>query len=261
MLLRAGPHWHRRALPPRGDGPGSAPKNNSTHANAGPGRPADRSKLSPKERCDTTPRRGLKRARNSGCPVSTALRTAAEAAPLPPVSGCSERALRVVLCRIAQLAQQDGSLRYGLRVSKLSTLVLYSPATVKRAQAGLVDAGFLERVRVGGGRVSTRWRLRLEALGLRSPEPSRPVDNRPSGPAPRAGTSPGMGRQTARREPGQGHPQGSFSGMIDRSPFHDPQTKDCTHGANGPTYCAFCRRGTEPAEVQLTRVLSSRHRR
>jgi hypothetical protein len=194
--------------------------------------------------------------------MSAALRTAAESATLPTVPGCSDRAMRVVLCRTAQLAQQDGSLRYGLRVSKLATLVLYSPATVKRAQAALVEAGFLERVRVGGGRASTRWKLRLEALGIRSPETSRPVDNRPPGPNSRAGTSPGPSRQPVHPEPGQERPTGSSPRMHDDELPLNKQAHPCKHGEpRGRAYCALCRYGIEPRDViQLPRVLTRRRR-
>jgi hypothetical protein len=195
--------------------------------------------------------------------MSAALRTAAETALLPTVPGCSARAMRVVLCRTAQLAQQDGSLRYGLRVSKLATLVLYSPATVKRAQAALVEAGFLERVKVGGGRASTRWRVLTAALGIRPPENSRPVDNRPPGPNSRAGTSPGPSRLPVRREPGLERPTGSSPRMHDGELPLNKQAEPCKHGEpRGHTYCAFCRRGIEPRDVtQLPRVLTKRRRR
>jgi hypothetical protein len=195
--------------------------------------------------------------------MSAALRTAAEAATLPTVPGCSDRAMRVVLCRTAQLAQQDGSLRYGLRVSKLATLVHYSPATVKRAQAALVAAGFLERVQVGGGRASTRWRVLTAALGIRPTENCRPVDNRPPGPTPRAGTSPSLGRQPVRREPGQEHPPRFSSWMNDGELPLNKQAEPCKHGEpRGHAFCAFCRHGIEPRDVtQLPRVLTRRRRR
>jgi hypothetical protein len=193
--------------------------------------------------------------------MSAALRTAAETAALPTVPGCSDRVLRVVLCRIAQLAQQDGCLRYGLRVSKLATLVLYSPATVKRAQAALVAAGFLERVRVGGGRASTLWRLRVEALGIRTAETSRPVDNRPPGPSPRAGTSPGLSRQAVHPEPGQERPTRSSSRMNGSELLLTKQATPCKHGEPpGPVYCAFCRHKAEPGTRPTGRMLSRRNR-
>ena len=63
-------------------------------------------------------------------------------------------ALRM-MCRIAQ---NDGTMRYGLRASKLAALCEYSVATIHRAERYLVEHGFVERVQVGGGRASTRWR-------------------------------------------------------------------------------------------------------
>ena len=100
---------------------------------------------------------------------------------LPDEPGISPRAARMVLRVYAKIAQHDGSFRYGLRGSKVAALADYSLATVRRVQRYLVTHGFLEKVKVGGGRASTRWRIVLEKLGLRHstcppliPQPSPP---------------------------------------------------------------------------------------
>src|SRR5512142_85401 len=100
---------------------------------------------------------------------------------LPDEPGISPRAARMVLRVYAKIAQHDGSFRYGLRGSKIAALADYSLATIRRVQRYLVTHGFLEKVTVGGGRASTRWRIVLEKLGLRhgtcpplTPQPSPP---------------------------------------------------------------------------------------
>ena len=60
-------------------------------------------------------------------------------------------------------------MRYGLRASKLATLCEYSVATIHRAERYLVEHGYIERVRVGGGRSSTRWRVLVEKLAEAAP--------------------------------------------------------------------------------------------
>src|SRR3712207_7914956 len=44
----------------------------------------------------------------------------------------------------------------------------YSLSVVRRAQRYLVDHGYLERVVVGGGRSSTRWRIVVHKLDRKS---------------------------------------------------------------------------------------------
>src|SRR5512144_2386170 len=86
---------------------------------------------------------------------------------LPVEPGVSPRAVRTVLRVYCRIAQHDGTFRYGLRGSKVAALADYSLATVRRVQRYLVAHGFLEKVQVGGGRASTRWRIVLEKLGIR----------------------------------------------------------------------------------------------
>ena len=83
---------------------------------------------------------------------------------LPPEPGVSCRAVRSVFRMMAKIAQDSGEFRYGLRGSKLATLTDYSLSVVRRAQRYLVDHGYLERVVVGGGRSSTRWRIVVAKL-------------------------------------------------------------------------------------------------
>jgi hypothetical protein len=72
-----------------------------------------------------------------------------------------------MMCRIAQ---NDGAMRYGLRASKLAALCEYSIATIHRAERSLVEHGFVERVQVGGGRSSTRWRVVVDKLAELAPK-------------------------------------------------------------------------------------------
>lgn len=71
-----------------------------------------------------------------------------------------------VLRMMAKIANEAGQFRYGLRGSKLAALTEYSLSVIRRAQRYLVGHGFIERVQVGGGRASTRWRIVLHKLRL-----------------------------------------------------------------------------------------------
>src|SRR5512134_1001250 len=83
---------------------------------------------------------------------------------LPAEPGVSTRAVRAVLRMMAKIADGAGQFRYGLRGSKLAILTEYSLSVVRRAQRYLVEHGFVERVQVGGGRASTRWRILIHKL-------------------------------------------------------------------------------------------------
>ncbi len=107
------------------------------------------------------------------------LATLADATPLPRCSGVSTRAMRAALRMMCRIAQSDGTMRYGLRASKLATLCEYSVATIHRAERYLVEHGYVERVRVGGGRAATRWRVVVERLANFATTPPAA----PSGPA------------------------------------------------------------------------------
>jgi hypothetical protein len=117
------------------------------------------------------------------CVVSVYLATLADAAPLPRCPGVSTRALRSALRMMCRIAQNDGAMRYGLRASKLASLCEYSVATIHRAERSLVEHGFVERVQVGGGRSSTRWRVVVEKLAQFAPKPPDDTTT-PQPPAP-----------------------------------------------------------------------------
>ncbi len=104
------------------------------------------------------------------CVVSVYLATLADAAPLPRCPGVSTRALRASLRMMCRIAQSDGTMRYGLRASKLAKLCEYSMAALHRAERSLVEHGFVERVQVGGGRSSTRWRVAVDKLAQFAPK-------------------------------------------------------------------------------------------
>jgi hypothetical protein len=115
------------------------------------------------------------------CVMSVYLATLADTAPLPRCSGVSTRAMRAALRMMCRIAQNDGTMRYGLRASKLATLCEYSSSTIHRAERYLVEHGYVERVRVGGGRTSTHWRVVLDKL---TPFAATSPDTPPSSPAP-----------------------------------------------------------------------------
>ena len=105
--------------------------------------------------------------------VSVYLASLADAAPLPRCPGVSNRAMRSALRMMCRIAQNDGTMRYGLRASKLAQLCEYSVATIHRAERYLIEHGYIERVRQGGGRLSTRWRIvvdKLAPVGTKPPE-------------------------------------------------------------------------------------------
>src|SRR5512142_1180604 len=118
--------------------------------------------------------------------MTLALVTLVDDVDLSPTPGLSVRAARAVLRSMARVAGDDGEFRYGMRQSKVAALAEYSAATIKRAQRFLVERGLLERVAVGGGRRSTRWRICV--AGLR-PAPPAPPPAPPSSapPPPRSG--------------------------------------------------------------------------
>ena len=96
--------------------------------------------------------------------MTTALASHVDRLDLPAEPGISPRAIRSVLRMMAKIAQDSGEFRYGLRGSKLASLCEYSLSVVRRAQRYLIEHGYLERVVVGGGRSSTRWRIVVAKL-------------------------------------------------------------------------------------------------
>lgn len=78
--------------------------------------------------------------------------------------GVSPRAIRAILKMMSKIANDAGEFRYGLRGSKLASLTDYSLSVVRRAQKHLVDQGYIERLEVGGGRASTKWKIVVDKL-------------------------------------------------------------------------------------------------
>jgi len=131
--------------------------------------------------------------------VSAYLASLADVAPLPQCSGVSTRALRSALRMMCRIAQNDGTMRYGLRASKLAKLCEYSVATIHRAERYLVEHGYIERVRVGGGRSSTRWRVIVDKLREAAPAPAEeppPSPDTSEQPAPRPRRRPWFSHQS-----------------------------------------------------------------
>lgn len=112
--------------------------------------------------------------------VSVYLASLADAAPPPRCPGVSSRAMRSALRMMCRIAQNDGTIRYGLRASKLAELCEYSVATtIHQAECYLVEHGCIERVRKGGERLSTRWRIVVDKLAptdAKPPEPAQPPE-------------------------------------------------------------------------------------
>src|SRR5512135_3294529 len=104
------------------------------------------------------------RTHRCGVAMTAALASSVDTLDLPETDGVSTRAVRAVLRMMAKIANEAGQFRYGLRGSKLAALTEYSLSVIRRAQRYLVEHGFLERVQVGGGRASTRWRILIHKL-------------------------------------------------------------------------------------------------
>src|SRR5512135_1067461 len=104
------------------------------------------------------------RTHRCGVAMTAALASSVDTLDLPETDGVSTRAVRAVLRMMAKIANEAGQFRYGLRGSKLAALTEYSLSVIRRAQRYLVEHGFLERVQVGGGRASTRWRICFHRL-------------------------------------------------------------------------------------------------
>lgn len=96
--------------------------------------------------------------------MTTTLASHVDRLDLPPEAGVSPRAVRAVLRMMAKIANDAGEFRYGLRGSKLAGLTDYSLSVVRRAQRYLVAHGYVERLEVGGGRASTKWRIVVDKI-------------------------------------------------------------------------------------------------
>jgi hypothetical protein len=177
--------------------------------------------------------------------VTAALASHVDKLEIPPEPGISPRAVRSVFRMMAKIAQESGEFRYGLRGSKLATLCDYSLSVIRRAQRYLVDHGYLERVVVGGGRSSTRWRIVVAKL-----DPQL---------ASRHNSSAGETRQAGRPDTARER-RPWFSQKMDppapaRKSVTPPSLAElrsaslCHHGSNarrlpdGRPKCPLCRRG------------------
>jgi hypothetical protein len=177
--------------------------------------------------------------------VTAALASHVDRLDLPAEPGISPRAVRSVFRMMAKIAQDSGEFRYGLRGSKLATLTDYSLSVVRRAQRYLVDHGYLERVVVGGGRSSTRWRIVVAKLApqLASRHNSRPAETRQTGrPDTAQERRPWFSR---RMDPTAPAP----NAVTPPSMAELRSTSLCRHGGDsgllpdGQFKCPFCRRG------------------
>jgi len=183
--------------------------------------------------------------------VTAALASHVDRLELPAEPGISPRAVRSVLRMMAKIAQNSGEFRYGLRGSKLADLTDYSLSVVRRAQRYLVDHGYLERVAVGGGRLSTRWRVVVEKL---VPQP-----------ALRHNSSAVKTQQPERHDTAQDRRPWFFQKMDRPAPTPERPTLPalaelrsapvCDHGGdagrlpNGHPKCPLCRRGVPVRRV------------
>jgi hypothetical protein len=181
--------------------------------------------------------------------VTATLAKAARAIAVPDIPGISARAIRRVLTEMAQIAQIDGTFRYGLRGSKVAQLADFSLSVVRRAQRWLVEHGYLEKVEVGGGRKSTRWRIVLGQLveHLPTPHPGH-------APRPAAAQPPGGRDTTLERAPDVRRRSWPWSRPEPVVPsFPPPITDVCeAHGSAGGVLpdgitprCPSCRRYVE----------------
>jgi hypothetical protein len=84
---------------------------------------------------------------------------------LPTVAGVSPHAMQVVFIAMARWASDDttGHLdgQAGTATARTARL---SVSTTRRAQRALVDLGIAVKVKIGGGRLATTWRINVERL-------------------------------------------------------------------------------------------------
>src|SRR5512144_401252 len=177
--------------------------------------------------------------------MTATLASSVDTLDLPHAEGVSTRAVRAVLRMMAKIANEAGQFRYGIRGSKLATLTEYSLSVIRRAQRYLVEHGFLERVTVGGGRASTRWRIVVHKLR--------------SDPQTRHSSADSPAQQPEPQDTAQEHTPKLFHRMYrgsaeERSssppprPEGAPGSPQCVHGddpgrlRSGLPRCPLCRR-------------------
>jgi hypothetical protein len=175
--------------------------------------------------------------------MTVALANNVDRLTLPAESGVSPRAVRTVFRMMAKIANDAGEFRYGLRGSKLAALTDYSLSVVRRAQRYLVEHGYIERVQLGGGRASTRWRIVVDKI-------SSALTSRHSSGPPEA-------RQPEREDTAQARSPKSFPEMNRGTPAQqrkaNPRLQEilnvpvCEHGGlagllpDGRHRCPQCR--------------------
>lgn len=173
--------------------------------------------------------------------MTAALASCVDTVDLPAEPGVSTRAVRAVLRMMAKIANDTGQFRYGLRGSKLAVLTEYSLSVVRRAQRYLVEHGIIERVQVGGGRASTRWRILIHKLRSDVGSGHASCDSATQQPAP---------PDTAQKQTPKFFPRMHQGSTERRSPGLPPTlhvVKTCEHGdetellRSGLPRCPLCR--------------------
>lgn len=137
---------------------------------------------------------------------------------------------------MAKIANDAGEFRYGLRGSKLANLTDYSLSVVRRAQRYLVTHGYVERLEVGGGRASTKWKIVIDKIAAN-------VASRHASTAPTA-------HHPGSADTAQGRSPKTYQGMNSAAPHQNNFERSLCdeHGfeggllPNGKYRCPLCRR-------------------
>lgn len=178
--------------------------------------------------------------------MTRALAAAARRIEVSDTKGLRPSTVRRVLASIAQLAQENGSLRWGLSIRKIAALADMSASAVERAQRWLRCNGFLEVVEQGGGRGANLYRVIVDKLFPAAPPAVEPEPEPDPG---EGGSDPGGTGVRHSPDGGQEHDTGSqgFSSPDPRAagapspPASIPPSGRCGHGR---TSCRRC--GTSP---------------
>jgi hypothetical protein len=198
--------------------------------------------------------------------VTLELARAARRIDVAPARGLSKHPVRQVLAAMAGIAKEDGSMRYGLPISTLVDKTGYAKATVIRARNWLLDHGFIERRKRGGGRKSSEWRVLVEKLFPRLTAAlavAAPDDDSPG-----AGDSSGLdvGHELSHDETGQAHEQvseGSSSpnprdAGVSSSPAGSPPAPVGERCRHNRLECRACR--TNPRARRKAERKAAEHR-
>lgn len=103
--------------------------------------------------------------------MTAVLANAVDQIKFPAAPGLSQRTLSEVLSRMAKIARTDGTFKHGLRASKIAAMTKYSLRTVRRAIQWLTENRYLEKLEIGGGRASTKFRILLDQIAEHLPKP------------------------------------------------------------------------------------------